>query len=917
VKVSFQLRRRPESEPASAVLLCTHATDELLALCARLGGEARQIHVVADGFLVKLAGPMRQPIAGVVRLRALADNLFLPVDADLTPALLDAEAADLVRTHGLVFLPGGRVLAFAADRPLPLIGLLEAPGLCLGDWQSLPEGGRLAEAIEEIVFDLPGRSPDDVLGEGQGEIGTEAPRPAESGPAATAAGRAAYGLGRALAWLGTRLGVQGLAAAGARLIEGALKLAPRLSEALLGRQEASLRELLREFLEGDAERALRRALPIGPESPRGSAPFPDDRLPERDVRYSLGGILGGPASRWLGGSAETYRQLEREYRKQAELATRRGDYRRAAYIYGRLLGDYRSAAAALARGGLHHDAAVVYEKKLNDKMAAAEEYEAAGEIDRALELYRQNGKHALAGDLLRRAGEEEQAVAEYERAARRLVEQGGGHGPAGELLLTRARRPDLALPYFAAGWSERPRGAFAPCAVRLLQFHADAGAVAAFQAIVEEAEVFYGLPGNDALAATFFNEVARLAERPALAAVQDDLRDRALLQLAGKLRQRAEDGARVVQFLPVALGPETVWEPAVVSDARFAVEAAARVRVEPRPAARVGMTHLGQRSSLVRAVCQAPERGTLVVGFESGEVVAYDPGSGDAVPVAEEGAAVCSLAFSADGDKVLVLTQARPTQALLSSFSRHASGRGYDRLCTQAFTTSGPAWLSPLIGRDLDWDIQDIAAVWDGKDLSFRAVPSLLALHRVGPSLSCEVPHAAVLLSARSHQQGLAMVTLGRNSIGYLPCYSSDQDYEVNVVGWSPRLPPETTLRHAPLSWLRRGSEGLELAGVGPGERVCWSRLDFEEGIVDHVTTATWESSEPCRAVAVIRAGLLAAVTRREIHWLRRDPRGLERVGGTRLSLVDLVACFPYERGGELLMLGGDGTLWRVPLPRG
>ena len=37
---------------------------------------------------------------------------------------------------------------------------------------------------------------------------------------------------------------------------------------------------------------------------------------------------------------------------------------------------------------LHHDAAVIYLSKLGDVLAAAREFEAAGEIDRALRLYR-------------------------------------------------------------------------------------------------------------------------------------------------------------------------------------------------------------------------------------------------------------------------------------------------------------------------------------------------------------------------------------------------------------------------------------------------------------------------------------------------------------------------------------------------
>ena len=59
--------------------------------------------------------------------------------------------------------------------------------------------------------------------------------------------------------------------------------------------------------------------------------------------------------------------------------------------------------------------------KLNDRSAAAQAFEAAGEFDRALELYRGSASHERAGDLLRRIGEEDAAVAEYLLAANELA----------------------------------------------------------------------------------------------------------------------------------------------------------------------------------------------------------------------------------------------------------------------------------------------------------------------------------------------------------------------------------------------------------------------------------------------------------------------------------------------------------------
>ena len=184
-------------------------------------------------------------------------------------------------------------------------------------------------------------------------------------------------------------------------------------------------------------------------------------------RTSTGGL-------WLGGQ-DVMAELGREYRKAAEEALRRGDFRRAASIYGKLLRDFRAAANALMRGGLHHDAAIVLLAKLDDRRGAARAFEAAGEVDRAVQLYRQGHEHEEAGDLLRRVGEEDAAQAEYLAAADRLAGTFDGHLAAGDLLLAKAGRPDLALAHFAAGWSRRPLGNAIPCALRIARIHAERG----------------------------------------------------------------------------------------------------------------------------------------------------------------------------------------------------------------------------------------------------------------------------------------------------------------------------------------------------------------------------------------------------------------------------------------------------------
>ena len=153
-------------------------------------------------------------------------------------------------------------------------------------------------------------------------------------------------------------------------------------------------------------------------------------LPLRRAVYNLAELLRRPGR----GEAipvrmardDAVRELMEEYRKAAQEAVNQGDFRRAAYIYGILLQDDRMAASALMRAGLYHDAATIYASKLNDRASAAQAFEAAGEFDRALELFRQLSQHE-PGDLLRRIGEEEAAVAEYLLAANELANESANH----------------------------------------------------------------------------------------------------------------------------------------------------------------------------------------------------------------------------------------------------------------------------------------------------------------------------------------------------------------------------------------------------------------------------------------------------------------------------------------------------------
>lgn len=924
MKVAFQLRRRAEVAPVTALLLPSHRAADLLDLLERVTADPLpRIHCVADGFLLKLPRPTEAAVPGAIRLRALAGDLLLPADADLIPPLLEDEAAALVRTRGLIFLPGGRVLEYAPAQPVSLAALLAPPALDRRDWAPLPEVPPLPESLSEITLDLPFATPEAVLEASGGDIGTEAPLPPESGAPARVAGGVAFGVGRGLAWLGQALGLPGLARAGARLMGGALSLAPRLSAALLGRQAASLRELLRMFRAGDIERALRRAVAIGGDG-RGDAPASGSRLPWHSGRYSLGDLLrpDEPGALWLGGF-NVWQELEKEYRRQAEQAARAGDYRRAAFIYGKLLGDFRAAAVVLAQAGLHRDAAILYEKKLHDLHAAAREYEAAGEIDRAVELYRQRGLHVEAGDLLRRAGEEELAIAEYRLAARKMVEANAmAQYEAGELLLTKTARTDLALPYYQEGWTGRPNSAFMPCALRLAQLHAQAGTADRLWELIAEADRFFGPPGNDVGAAEFYHEVARLADREELAGVRDDLRDRALVGVAGKLRQQTEANARPGPLVQTLMGPRSPWAPPVVSDARFAVQQASRRRITAAAAA-FSTTSLRARVPCVTAVCRAPETGLLFVGFESGEVFCFHPLRGEVSLVTDAFASVRSLATDCQGKTVVVLCRDAASGTVLLSYASHPD---YRLVSSQVVNAEGEAWLCPLlapVGRE-------IVVLWDGAALRFLRSPSLVPIASreyedkaeqpdplapmYGGSRPARLEAALLHLAPLRHAELPGVLLMGGNRIEHLPLDGPHLMSRFKTIRWSPGLPAGSPLSHPHLAWVPRSPNGMEVAGIDSSGLLCWSYLMFTtDDTFDNVTSAFRCGPETYHAVALLAPGLVAGVTTTAVQWLRREGQGFRLLAETRVALSGAVACFHHHAGNEVIVVSRNGTLTRVP----
>lgn len=906
MNVAFRLRRRAGREPAAALLLPTTSVAELLRLCARLGGEPLpRVHAVAGGFLLHLATSTTATWPGAVRLRAAAPNLWLPADAELVPGLWDDEARGLAAPQGLVFLPGGRVLAFDAHKPLELAALVAPPPVRPGAWRALPAGEPLADRLREIVLELPPPALDEILEPGAEEIGTEEPRPGEGGVIDTLRSQAALTAGKGMMGLGKLLGLKGLAELGAKWVQDAVARVPRLSESVLGRQEAALRELLRLFRDGKLDQALRRALPLGGAGGRGGVAAANDRLPTHNLAYSLANLLGnaaGRASIWFGGY-DVQVELAKEYRKAAEEAAQRGDYRRAAFIYGKLLHDYRSAANVLFQGGLHRDAAVIFLTQLDDRYWAARAYEAAGEFDTAIGLYRQLGKHVEAGSLLRRIGEEAAALAEYRIAAERMTAAGDWLG-AGDLL-NQGGWPEAALEYYQAGWEHRPEKNAVACALRLANLYQVQAVGPRLVGLVREARAFFDPAGNDVAACQFYQAVAKLADAPNLAAARDDVRDAALLGVAVKLRQSAALESRPGDTAAGYLG-SGVWAAPVVSDGQYAFRAAVRDLAKDVAGRATSGTRLG--NGQVTAVAAAPGSGDLFVAFDSGDLVCFRPALNETrfVKAGWNPAQTIALAVEAEGDFILAL-QAEEGTAQLSGYGRRPDGSF--GLQQHVAYTGAAHWLCPLLLRE-----NGIVrlGLWGGGDLCVLDWPSLATL-RLLATWENPVGFGALLLPGFAKQA---------KSIAVLHWYVGSACFHATPHAQGQNLIltcnlgklRETPGQPVPIAWLQAGNS-LELAGIADDGALHWCRLHCADDRVEETARSTAAPDAGYRAVAIVRPGLVAGVTSSGVHWLRGGQRFMSVAHIPLPAGGRVIGAFVSRPTQELLLLGADGAMERLSVP--
>jgi hypothetical protein len=138
-------------------------------------------------------------------------------------------------------------------------------------------------------------------------------------------------------------------------------------------------------------------------------------------------------------------------------------------------------------------------------------------------------------------------------------------------------------------------------------------------------------------------------------------------------------------------------------------------------------------------------------------------------------------------------------------------------------------------------------------------------------------------------------------------------------LGWLPSNSRGSALAQAPLSCRPSYQDGIEIVGVTDEGAVCRSVIDLLDrpGAVARLAATNVSASDlGYRCATIVRSGHVAAVGARSVHWLRGVWSRFARLGVSEDCVErDSIACFSCHRTRELLVVGREGLLIRVPIP--
>lgn len=906
------IRSATPAATCDAFLLPERENHRLGAVVADLAGVAEPLlFVVGGGCLIVPRAAQTFARSGLIRLRRVAEHHYIPLDAELSPALLPDELAGLTRGSGLVHLASG-CFAFDPNSPVPPERWLKLPPRRFDDWRPFPVPSAIPDSLRKIERPAEPDAVLEVLGGGEptgrdplpshgsnepsNEPIADAARPPKSSPLKHLAGRTALGAAGMLAWLGKQFAAGGLSRAAANLAKRAVEAVPRLSEQMIGKQEAALRELLRQLQSGDAEQALKRApIAVGdPNQPSKTAT--DASLAERSTSYSFSELFRstGITSAWVGGG-DVWLHLQTEYRRLANEAVARGDYRRAAYLLGVLLRDLRGAANVLTTGGRHRDAALLYRDRLNDPLAAATAFDSAGDFDEAVRLYEKAGADVQAGDLLRRIGDEPRAEGCYRTAAAKLSAKHENR-KAGELVVQKLGDAAAARTYFRLGWQGSHSDAI-PCAQRLIDDYLLLADEAAFDGLIDEAASRLQPPAH-ADAGRFFNHVLHNAAGLLPEERVADLRDRVRLLFAEHVRTR---GSGTID--PLFAGVPRVWQASVRRDAAVAAKQGKPQANAAKPKPLVQGT--------VRAVIYAQASGVVFIAT-SDEVVCWNLQLDTTTTVAHaRNGENIALATDRHGDTLFILSH-HTAQLRLTEFALRGSTNTPNRAVASAdipYESLESFYLQPRTFDDPALSFLVLAV--NGMRQRFH---SHVLVAGAGSGFSDDL--------GRLHWIGEECGLLWDWSDGLLAGYRR-LDRKGGPQSWAvarsdrPGWTPATFGGRAVLDVGSYGGSTLDLVGIDVEGVLHRNEVTVTGTLIEsrHVS-ATHPAGY--RAACLLHGNRLAAATGdQRIEILRAYDRKLAVYGSPMIleSTAPVVFLGHYTPSHELFVILADGTRVRLPQP--
>lgn len=379
----------------------------------------------------------KEQMPGMVQVKqpytVLGGKLYIPIDAELSPAISERELQSLLMWHCQVLHPTLGFIGFEKHDRIALPDLLQYTPPKDINWEYAQPGNgpfiplhqinvqrltaeEIFESVKETIgnkdlLDIPKSNKKDVpsilnnkIAEGllKGTynllkgIGSILPSSGGgSGKGGSSTGSGTGFMSRFMNWMQEKI------------------------EDLEKQRDSELKRLS-DMFEKNVDEFLQYAIPLSsPYMNRGTAPQ-SARLSKQPSQFNLGRLGGGYAVD--GWDLDKYHNdLRSKYLKAAQQAIDKKDYKKAAYVYAHLLGDYALAATTLKHGKHYREAAIIYKDHLKNQRLAAECYAEGGLYAEAIELYTEVFEFEKAGDLYRELDQNDRALICYEDSVARAV----------------------------------------------------------------------------------------------------------------------------------------------------------------------------------------------------------------------------------------------------------------------------------------------------------------------------------------------------------------------------------------------------------------------------------------------------------------------------------------------------------------